>query len=160
MTAPPAATSRVPRHPDHGPSGRFVSVFDFGPGAAWLEELAAVELPPPPPGTPVERATPDRIVEAGLRGGGIAVGKPVVWARAGAGWVCLIIWSCRRGGLVGPRPHARWGSYVYDQARIRDRPTSTPGAGGVSFAERYLPGFDETLAEARAALTAGPPNHR
>ena len=146
--------------PDRELPGKFVKVFDFGPGAPWLDELAAAELPPPPPGTPTRRAAADRIVEARLRGGGVAVGKPVAWARADAGWACLIIWSCWRGSLVGPRPHARWGWYVCDPAHIRDRPDIYARRPQASFAERYLPGFDETLTEARAAFTAGPHNHR
>ena len=131
---------------------RFGYVFEFGPDAQWLDELAATELPPPPSGTRTWRVSPDRIIEARLRAGGTAVGKPVAWARLGPGWACLLIWACRRGGLAGPRPRARWGWYAYDPAGIRTMPDFYAGRPGASFAQRYLPGYEQALAEARAAF--------
>ena len=130
-------------------------MFEFGPDGGWLDELAAAELPPPPPGTRTWRARPDRIVEARLRDGGTAVGKPVAWARCGPGWACLLIGASRRAGVAGARPQARWGWYAYDPDGIRARPDAYAGRPGASFAQRYLPGFADALAEARGAVMAG-----
>jgi hypothetical protein len=129
-------------------------VFEFGPGGPWLDQLAAAELPPPPAGTRIWPADPGRIVDVDLDNGTTTQGKPVAWARCRPGWACLIIWASARQNVLGQRKHARWGWYLYDKAHIRDEPDIHAGKPGDSFGPRYLPGYETTLAEAQASLTA------
>ncbi len=125
-------------------------MFDYRPGGPWADQLAAPELPLPPAATRIRAARPGRVVTAGLAGGGTAQGKVIAWARSGAGWACLIIWSSQRYTPMGRRWHARWGWHVYDPAVVRDEPDFFFGTQWAPFEDRYLPGYDETLAELRA----------
>lgn len=57
-----------------------------------------------------------------------------------------------RRNVLGIRRHARWGWYVYDPQHLRKEPDPYAGSPGDSYSARFLPGFEVTLAEARAAL--------
>jgi hypothetical protein len=131
-------------------------VFEFGPDGHWLNQLAVPELPPPPAGAKIWRADPGRIVEADLRDGTATHGKPLARARSRRGWACLLIWASARRDVLGSRPHARWGWYLYDPAHIRDAPDIYAGKPGDSYGARFLPGFEEILAEARAVVRTRP----
>ncbi len=54
--------------------------------------------------------------------------------------------------MVGARRRARWGWYLYDPAYVRDKPDIYAGKPGASYGARFLPGFEETLAEAYTML--------
>jgi len=131
-------------------------VFEYGPGGPWLDELATPELPQPPTGTRTWPADPGRIVQVALHDGTTRHGKPIAWARCGRGWACLIIWPSTQRHVLGRRQHARWGWYVYDPAYFRGEADIYADKPGDSYGARFLPGFEETLAETRAALAELP----
>ncbi|MGE5290743.1 MAG: hypothetical protein ACM3ML_26840 [Micromonosporaceae bacterium] len=61
-----------------------------------------------------------------------------------------------RRNVLGIRRHARWGWYVYDPGYLRAEPDPYADSPGDSYGARFLPGFEVTLAEARAALRGEP----
>jgi hypothetical protein len=130
-------------------------MFAYGPGGPWQGRLAARELPPPPAGTKTYSPGPDRIVAFSTAGGAAAQGSVVMWARCRYGWACLVIWPSSRRTALGVQMHARWGWHLYNPAHMRDEPDAYGSRPGNSFEARFLPGYDDTLAEALAALTVG-----